>query len=60
VGCLVKRLPDGYYNLERMLKWLINKGTQIKACGTCSDTRGIRQLQLIEGVEFSTMSQLAQ
>jgi uncharacterized protein involved in oxidation of intracellular sulfur len=55
-----QKTPDGYYNLERMLKGLINKGAQIKACGTCSDARGVRQLQLIEGVEISTMSQLAQ
>ena len=58
-------LPDqstaqGYYNVERMLKAAINKGAQVKACGTCSDARGISGLSLIEGVEVSTMSQLAQ
>jgi uncharacterized protein involved in oxidation of intracellular sulfur len=55
-----QKTPDGYYNLERMLKGLINKGAQIKACGTCADARGLRELNLIEGVELSTMSQLAQ
>ncbi len=52
--------PDGYYNLERMLKGIINKGGQVKACGTCSDARGIKGLPLIEGIEISTMRQLAQ
>lgn len=51
--------PQGYYNIERMLKVAINKGAQVKACGTCMDTRGITGLTLIEGVEISTMSQLA-
>ena len=51
--------PQGYYNIERMLRAVINKGGQIKACGTCSEARGIKGLTLIEGVEISTMSQLA-
>ncbi len=52
--------PQGYYNLERMFKSVIAKGAQIKACGTCSEARGIKGLALIEGVEISTMSQLTQ
>lgn len=52
--------PQGYYNIERMLKSVINKGGQVKACGTCSEARGIKGLALIEGVEISTMSQLTQ
>lgn len=55
-----QKTPDGYYNIERMLKGLCNKGVQVKACGTCADARGLRPLALIEGVELSTMSQLAQ
>lgn len=50
---------QGYYNIERMLKAAIDKGAQVKMCGTCSDARGISELQLIDGVEISTMSQLA-
>lgn len=50
--------PQGYYNIERMLKSVINKGGQVKACGTCSEARGIEGLGLIDGVEISTMNQL--
>jgi uncharacterized protein involved in oxidation of intracellular sulfur len=50
--------PQGYYNIERMLKAAINKGALVKACGTCMDTRGVTELRLIEGVEISSMSQL--
>lgn len=52
--------PQGYYNIERMLKAVINKGGQVKVCGTCSEARGLKELALLEGVEISTMSQLAQ
>jgi len=52
--------PQGYYNIERMLKAVITKGAQVKACGSCVEARGLRQLTLIEGVEVSTMSQLTQ
>ncbi len=52
--------PQGYYNLERMFKAVLDKGGQIKVCGTCSEARGIKGLGLIEGVEISTMSQLVQ
>jgi uncharacterized protein involved in oxidation of intracellular sulfur len=55
-----QKTPDGYYNIERMLKSMIRKGAQVKACGTCADARGLHELTLIEGVELSTMSQLAQ
>lgn len=51
--------PQGYYNIERMLKSVISKGGLVKACGTCAQARGIKNLVLIEGVEVSTMSQLA-
>jgi uncharacterized protein involved in oxidation of intracellular sulfur len=50
--------PQGYYNIERMLGSVVSHGGQVKACGTCSDARGIRSLSLVEGVEVSTMSQL--
>jgi uncharacterized protein involved in oxidation of intracellular sulfur len=52
--------PQGYYNIERMLKAVISNGGQVKACGSCSEARGIKGLALLEGVEISTMSQLAQ
>jgi uncharacterized protein involved in oxidation of intracellular sulfur len=42
-----------------MLKAAINKGAQVKACGTCSDARGVSGLTLIGGVEISSMRQLA-
>jgi len=62
VGCGVagQKTAEGYYNLERMLKGLVRRGVQIGACGTCLDARGIPQERLIEGVQRSSMEQLAE
>jgi len=55
-----QQTPQGTYNIERMLKAVIAKNGQIKACGSCSEARGIKGLSLVEGVKISTMSQLSQ
>ena len=62
VACALpgQKTADGYYNLERMLKGLVNKGAQVKLCGTCVDARGLRDLKLVDGAALSTMSELAQ
>jgi uncharacterized protein involved in oxidation of intracellular sulfur len=52
--------PQGYYNIERMIKSVIHKGGQVKACGSCCEARGLKEIPLIDGVEISTMSQLTQ
>ncbi len=52
--------PQGYYNIERMLKNILAKGGEIHACGSCIEARGLRDLRLIEGVTVSTMSHLTQ
>lgn len=62
VGCAIpsQNTPQDYYNIERMMKSILGKGGKVKACGTCADARGIRNVQLIEGAEISNMSELAQ
>ena len=52
--------PQGYHNVERMLRSILTKGGQIKAwCGSCVEARGLKRLPLLEGIEISRMSQLA-
>lgn len=50
--------PQGYYNIERMLRAVIAKGAEVRACGSCSEARGVAKLALVDGVEISDMSQL--
>ena len=55
-----QKTPNGYYNIERMLKSVIQKGATIKCCGGCSEARGIDQIEFIKGVELSNMNAFAQ
>ncbi len=50
--------PNGYYNIERMMKFSMNKGAKVKICGSCADARGLKNVQLIEGAALSTMAEL--
>jgi uncharacterized protein involved in oxidation of intracellular sulfur len=53
-----QKTPEGYYNLERMLRGLAPKGIAVGACGTCIDARGMTDEPLVEGVRRSTMAEL--
>lgn len=55
-----QKTPDGYYNIERMLKTVINHGGEVKSCGGCSEARGIDSLAFIKGVTLSNMQEFAQ
>jgi uncharacterized protein involved in oxidation of intracellular sulfur len=50
--------PNGYYNIERMLKLLVAKGAQIGVCGSCMDARGMKPEMLAEGTHRSSMDEL--
>ena len=49
--------PNGYYNMERMLKLALKKGAEVKSCGSCAEARGLKNISLIEGVQISTMEE---
>jgi uncharacterized protein involved in oxidation of intracellular sulfur len=51
--------PNGYYNISRMLRLVLNGGGLIKLCGSCVQARGLSGLSLLEGVETSNMETLA-
>jgi uncharacterized protein involved in oxidation of intracellular sulfur len=54
-----QKTPDGYYNVERMLKRLATGKGAVLLCGTCMDARGISDAELMDGVRRSTMDELA-
>jgi len=51
--------PQGYYNIERMVKSIVTKGGEVSSCGTCLDARGLAGLTLVGGVRRGTMKELA-
>lgn len=54
-----QKTPNGYYNIEKMLKIVIRHGAEVKSCGGCSEARGIDKLELISGIEISNMKEFA-
>lgn len=54
-----QKTPDGYYNLERMLKRLLAARGELLLCGTCMDARGVSEQELVEEARRSTMDELA-
>ena len=54
-----QKTPDGYYNVERMLKRFVSKCGKVLLCGTCLDARGLTEEDLLDGPRRSTMDELA-
>ncbi len=52
-------VPQGYYNLERMIANSVRRGVEIGACGTCMDARALTEDALIQGVHRSSMDELS-
>lgn len=38
-----QKTPDGYYNVERMLRRIVNGQGEVLLCGTCLDARAIAE-----------------
>lgn len=54
-----QKTPDGYYNIERMLKRVLAGTGKVLLCGTCMDARGLDDASLMAGAQRSTMDELA-
>ncbi len=55
-----QKTPDGYYNIERMVKSVARKNGAVYLCGTCMDARGIDEISVIDSAKRSTMGELAE
>lgn len=53
-----QKVPQGYYNIELMLRSVVRRGGEVGVCGTCLDARGITDAELAEGCRRSTMDEL--
>jgi uncharacterized protein involved in oxidation of intracellular sulfur len=54
-----QKVPNGYYNLAKMIGGLTGKGGQVGNCATCMDARGMSADRLVDGVHRSSMVELA-
>jgi uncharacterized protein involved in oxidation of intracellular sulfur len=50
--------PNGYYNIERMLKVFVSRGGKIGVRGSCMDARGLKAETLSQGAHRSSMDEL--
>jgi uncharacterized protein involved in oxidation of intracellular sulfur len=53
-----QKVPQGYYNLEVMLRGAARQGAEIGVCGSCMDARGIAEGELVDGSKRSSLDQL--
>jgi uncharacterized protein involved in oxidation of intracellular sulfur len=60
VSCAVagQQTPNGYYNLERMIRALGRAATPVGCCGTCLKARGITDDRLIPDAAHSSLEEL--
>lgn len=54
-----QKTPEGFYNIERMLRRVIGSGGRVLLCGTCLDARGISEAEVMDGAGRSTMDALS-
>jgi len=55
-----QHVPQGYYNIEIMLKGVTRRQGEIGVCGTCMDARGITEEELSDGARRSTLTELTE
>lgn len=54
-----QQTPEGYYNLERMLKPIVRRG-KLLLCGSCMDARGMNDAEMMQGARRSNLVQLTE
>ena len=53
-----QKVPQGYYNLGRMLQVVTQNRGEIGVCGSCMDARGLQDAELVQGSRRSTLEEL--
>jgi uncharacterized protein involved in oxidation of intracellular sulfur len=55
-----QKTPEGFYNIAKMLRALVDRGVTVGSCGTCLDARGVSEDMTARGVKRSSMAELAE
>jgi uncharacterized protein involved in oxidation of intracellular sulfur len=51
-------VPQGWYNLNRMLAVVLQQRGEVGVCGSCMDARGLTDAELVPGARRSSMDEL--
>lgn len=54
-----QRVPQGFYNIDRMVRVVAQHQVSVGVCGTCMDARGVTEAELADGAKRSTLEELA-
>lgn len=54
-----QQVPQGWYNLGRMVQVVARQRGEVGVCGSCMDARGLQDVELVEGSRRSTLEELA-
>lgn len=52
-------VPQGFYNINRMLQVVTSRSIPVAVCGSCMDARGMQAEELVQGATRSTLEELA-
>jgi uncharacterized protein involved in oxidation of intracellular sulfur len=53
-----QKVPQGYYNLGRMLQVVSQHRGEVGVCGSCMEARGLEDADLVQGSRRSTLDVL--
>ena len=53
-----QKVPQGYYNIDVMLRGVTTRGGEVGICGTCMDARGITDGELTDKTHRSSLDEL--
>ncbi|MBI2073211.1 MAG: DsrE family protein [Gemmatimonadetes bacterium] len=51
-------VPNGWYNLNRMLTVVLRQRGAVGVCGSCMDARGLSDTDLLKGTRRSSLEEL--
>ncbi len=54
-----QKVPQGFYNLARMVQVVARHRGEVGVCGSCMDARGLQDDHLVQGSRRSTLEELA-
>ena len=55
-----QKVPQGWYNLARMVQVVAQHRGEVGVCGSCMDARGLEDADLVQGSRRSTLEELAE
>jgi len=53
-----QKVPQGFYNVELMLRQVAKRGAAVGVCASCMDARGLADAELTEGARRSSLEEL--